>query len=223
MQPSLKEQWTGPGGHKAHSADSQNRIENAYKCLRILKETTDFTRVADFGCGIGGWLAAAQLLGATEIQGFEGQWIADAETVVPKDRIRISNLAEEVLDLKKRFDLAITIEVAEHLPEKAADGFVSTLASASDRILFSAAIPKQGGIGHINEQPLVYWITKFWQLRFVPLEMLRPYIAADRSIYPWLRQNLVMFVSYDLFIRSPKLHAFARPLTDFNFVYPCPN
>ena len=215
---SLAEQWAG--GHKAHSADSQNRIENGYKCLRILKELFSFERVVDFGCGIGGWLAAAQQLGAKEIQGFEGPWIFQADTVVPKECIKIANLAEETFDLGQRYDLALTIEVAEHLPEAAADGFVRTLVLASDKVLFSAALPGQGGLGHINEQPLVYWVNKFWSHHYVPLEPLRPYISSDRNIYPWLRQNIVMFASYHTFIRSVNLQKVARPLSDFNLRYP---
>ena len=216
---SLPEQWAS--GHKAHSAESAIRIENAYKCLRILKELFPFNRVVDFGCGIGGWLAAAQLHGASEIKGFEGPWILEAETVINKESIQIIDFSKEKLSLGKHFDLALTIEVAEHLPELAADGFVDSLVSASDRVLFSAAIPGQGGIGHINEQPLQYWISKFWSRKYVPLEPLRPYIASDRSIYPWLRQNLIMFISYDALIRSPTLQRVARPLGDFNLRYPC--
>lgn len=215
---SLAQQWSA--GHKAHSADSQARIENGYKCLRIVRELFSFDRVVDFGCGIGGWLAAAQELGAKEIRGFEGPWILQADTVVPKECIQIANLAEETFDLGKRYDLALTIEVAEHLPETAADGFVKTLVSASDRVLFSAALPGQGGLGHVNEQPLAYWVEKFWLLRYVPLEPLRPYIASDRQIYPWLRQNIVLFVSYDVLVRSNTLMRAARPLSDFSLRYP---
>ena len=114
----------------------------------------------------------------------------------------------------------MSIEVAEHLPESAADGFCRTLASASDYLLFSAAIPGQGGVGHFNEQPLPYWVDKFWKLGFVPIEPIRPYIAEDRTIQPWLRQNLIMFIKYDALIRSDALLRFARPLCDFRLRYP---
>jgi hypothetical protein len=216
---SLAEQWAD--GHSAHRADSRNRIENAYKCLRILKESFPFDRVADFGCGIGGWLAAARDLGASEIRGFEGPWIAQADTVIPKENIELVSLDKDLLNLSKYYDLAMSIEVAEHLPPEAADRFVATLVSAADKILFSAAIPGQGGLGHLNEQPLGYWVGKFWAHHYVPLEILRPYIAHDRQIYPWLRQNLIMFITYGVLVRSPALYRFTRPLSDFNLRYPC--
>src|SRR5260221_14667993 len=105
---SLTEQWLA--GHKAHSAESQKRIENAYKCLRIVKELFSFERVADFGCGIGGWLAAAEMHGAKELQGFEGPWILQADTVISKERIEIVDFTDKVLALEKYYDLAMSIE-----------------------------------------------------------------------------------------------------------------
>jgi hypothetical protein len=216
---SVAEDWLK--GHKQHSDESALRVENGTKCLRLLKEFAPFDKVVDFGCGIGAWLLAAQGLGATEILGLEGPWILDAETVISKGLIRIVDLATESVNLEKRYDLALTIEVAEHLPEQAADRFCASLVAASDRILFSAAIPKQGGIGHVNEQPLMYWVEKFWRLGYVPLEAMRPYLASDRAIYPWLRQNLIMFVSYSVLVRTPEMLRFARPLSDFALRYPC--
>lgn len=45
------------------------------------------------------------------------------------------------LHLNRRFDLALSLEVAEHLPKKSAEIFVDTLCKLSDTIIFSAAIP----------------------------------------------------------------------------------
>ncbi|MGB7101492.1 MAG: hypothetical protein WBD95_22335, partial [Xanthobacteraceae bacterium] len=78
----------------------------------------------------------------------------------------------------------------------------------------------QGGLGHVNEQPLEYWVKKFWTRGYVPLEVLRPFIGGDQTLYPWLLQNLVMFISYELLLRSEALRRFARPLRDFSLKYP---
>jgi len=205
--------------HAERFAERRKRIDNALRCLKLVRELVPFDSVVDFGCGIGAWLHAARSLGAGTILGFEGEWIREEETVIPKESIRVADLGRQPIDLAKRFDLAMTVEVAEHLPESSADLFCATLAKASDHILFSAATPGQGGTNHLNEQPLAYWLAKFWALGYVPLEAIRPFIAADRSIYPWLRQNLVMFVSYDAFIRSEKFRRVARPLSDFSLPY----
>jgi hypothetical protein len=214
----LEAQWLD--GHKHHSADAAARIENARKCLRLLPPDMPFTSVVDFGCGIGGWLYAAKEKGAKSILGIEGDYIRQAQTLIPQDLIETRDLTAYNFDWKKSFDVAMTIEVAEHLPEKSADTFCKLLTDASDTIIFSAARVGQTGLGHINEQPLGYWVTKFWRLGYVPLELFRPYIADDKGIYPWLRMNLIMFVSYGTFLRTPSLRRFARPLRDFNHLYP---
>jgi cyclopropane fatty-acyl-phospholipid synthase-like methyltransferase len=214
---STDELWTA--GHRHHNADRAARIASALKCLKLVRGLLPIDSVIDFGCGIGAWLHAAQTLGAQSVIGLEGKWIRGCDTVVDQDRIEVVDLASESPTFSKEFDLAMSIEVAEHLPETAADGFCSSMVSASDHILFSAAIPGQGGIGHCNEQPLPYWVTKFWQRGYVPIEPIRPYIATDRSIHPWLRQNLIMFVNYDTLIRADALLRFARPFSDFRLHY----
>jgi hypothetical protein len=214
----LAEQWSG--GHKRHSEDRIRRLENARKCLRIVARDLEFRKVIDFGCGIGGWLQAAKDLGASEVLGIEGEYIRGAETIIPQECIETYDLSAYDHDWQKRFDFAMTIEVAEHLPESSADRFCNTLINASDFIIFSAARAGQTGIGHVNEKPLGYWVKKFWELEYVPLERFRPYIASDKSIYPWLRMNLVMFVNYAAFLSRPDLHRFARPLADFDHLYP---
>jgi hypothetical protein len=206
-------------GHKHHVSDQEARIANAVKCLKLVRHLVDFEKVVDFGCGIGAWLHAAQTLGASSVTGIEGEWIRETETLISKDLIRVVDLAKVTLNLKKEFDLAMCVEVAEHLPENAADGFCRSLTSASSYILFSAAVPGQGGVGHFNEQPLPYWVEKFWKLGYVPIDPIRPYIATDTSIFSWLRRNLIMFVDYDYLIRSRDLLRFSRPISDFRLEY----
>ena len=202
-------------GHQQHNAERTSRLANARKCLKLIKSFMPLGDVVDFGCGIGAWLQAAHDLGATSILGIEGEWIRKTDTIIDQDHIRTADLAVKPPIFVKEFDLAMSVEVAEHLPEASADAFVAAMVSASTRILFSSAIPGQGGRGHHNEQPLTYWLEKFWGRRYVPLEPIRPYIVNDRSIYWWLRQNLIMFVAYDELLRSPDLMRFARPIEDF--------
>ncbi len=214
---STKNGWKA--GHRQHNAERAARIANATKCLKLISSFMPLGNVVDFGCGIGAWLHAAELLGATSVLGIEGEWIRETDTIIDKKWIRVADLGTSPPKFAKDFDLAMSVEVAEHLPESGADTFITALVSASNRILFSAALPGQGGIGHVNEQLLPYWVEKFWSHRYVPLEPVRPYIQDDSSIYFWLRQNLVMFANYDDLIRSPELIRFARPIADFRLHY----
>ena len=110
-----------------------------------------------------------------------------------RDRIVRANLEREVPNLG-RFDVAICIEVAEHLPKRVAPALVEGLAAMSDRVLFTAAQPGQGGTHHVNEQPREFWLDLFARhgLRESPLgESLR----ADIGGIPepeWMAQNLLL-------------------------------
>lgn len=114
--------------------------------------------VVDFGCNVGEWTATAAELGA-EIMGVDGNHHAE-KLLFPREAFRVADLRQP-LDLGRRFDLAICLEVAEHLPEEFADTLVATIAKHSRRVLWSAAPPGQGGYMHVNCQPRKYWADKF--------------------------------------------------------------
>ncbi|CAA9351125.1 MAG: hypothetical protein AVDCRST_MAG93-7124, partial [uncultured Chloroflexia bacterium] len=81
------------------------------------------TSVLDFGSGTGAWLAAFARAGVADIQGLEGGSPDPAQLRVPADKVLTVNLEERV-SLGRSFDLAMSLEVAEHLPAGAADQFV---------------------------------------------------------------------------------------------------
>jgi len=91
----------------------------------------------------------------------------------------------------------MTLEVAEHLSPEAASTFVKSLVSASDFILFSAAIPLQGGVRHLNEQWPDYWAGLFREQGYVVVDCVRQKIWNETSIPVWYRQNILMFVKED--------------------------
>ena len=94
----------------------------------------------------------------------------------------------------KKFDLVICLEVAEHINKKYASDFVHKLCNLGDLVLFSAAVPEQGGNGHVNEQRLSYWISHFKKSDFVIKDAIRADIWNDRKIPVWYRNNIVLFV-----------------------------
>ena len=105
---------------------------------------------------------------------------------------------ENALALDGKFDLAISMEVAEHLREESADTFVGSLCSASDVILFSAAHPGQGGDNHLNEQPMEYWQEKFSARGFRHIE-IRPAFKEYWKIEWWYRDNMALFVKEECY------------------------
>jgi|KBSSwiStaDraftv2_1062776.scaffolds.fasta_scaffold350414_2 SAM-dependent methyltransferase len=171
--------------------------------------------VVDFGCGLGNFVNAFREQGVTEVLGLDGDW---ARTD-PRFHIReaknfmVADLSQEV-NLPHRYDLAICLEVAEHLPPSSSDTLVQSLVKASDIIIFSAAVPGQGGIHHVNEQWIGYWEKKFLQHGFLLHDVLRPVIWDNEKIKWWYRQNIFLFAHKD---RKPE-DQHARPA--FNYLHP---
>ena len=106
---------------------------------------------------------------------------------------------EAGVSVPHKFDLAISVECAEHLSPNAADGFVASLCKASDIILFSAAHPGQGGEHHVNEQPMTYWGEKFQQHGFLPIHIRSTLPQNDPRILWWYRDNIILFVKRDVY------------------------
>jgi SAM-dependent methyltransferase len=207
--------------HKAHYSDREMRVLNAVKCLRVVRQFLPFESAVDFGCGIGGWLVAAKQLGATQVLGIDGAWIESAEILLPREEVLVRDLAQDTVDLSRTYDLCLSVEVGEHLPEKSADLLCDNLTNASNFLVFSAATRGQSGVDHINEQPPRYWVDKFWQRGFVPLEIIRPAIANEPKMYPWLKQNLMVFMNHDFVHIRHDLSRFMMPRTYFyNFYRP---
>ncbi|MNG06715.1 hypothetical protein D3C84_899730 [compost metagenome] len=103
------------------------------------------------------------------------------------------------LQLNKKFDLAISLEVAEHLPESAANIIVETLTNHSDCILFSAAVPGQGGQYHINEQWPEYWHQKFKSKDYLAYDVLRNEFWNNEKIFWWYKQNIILYAKKGVF------------------------
>lgn len=154
------------------------------------------TSVVDIGCGTGNFLAEFKKLGVNTVLG------VDADT--QSSNLRMKNLSSEeyllqdlnqYFLLQKNFDLALCLEVGEHLNEKSADALVNTLIRCSDVIIFSAAIPLQGGQYHINEQWQSYWKNKFEKYHFLAVDSIRPLIWNNSNLKYWYKQNLIVYIS----------------------------
>jgi SAM-dependent methyltransferase len=160
--------------------------------------------VIDVGCGTGAWLAAFRDAGVAEIQGLEGARVAPELAHIDLSLIERTNLVNP-FKFRRRFDLAMTLEVAEHLPPESASGFVESLTGLSSAILFSAAVPYQRGVGHLNEQWPEYWADLFRRYKYELVDCLRDHLWNDERVELWYRQNLFIFVREADFQQYPKL------------------
>lgn len=165
---------------------------SAHVILPMLFERYKPKSVLDVGCGLGTWLSVAKELGVAEIAGIEGAWLDRKLARVPASAITTADL-EKRFDLGRRFDLVINLEVAEHLSEEAAEGFVESLTRHADVVLFSAAIPFQGGHHHVNERFPDYWRQIFAARGYAVIDLIRPRIWDRTDVLVWLRQNMLVY------------------------------
>lgn len=173
----------------------QQTVQAAGRILDLILPRLPPVRSAvDVDCGVGAWLSVLQERGVADVVGVDGAWVDEQLLKIPADRFRRADLSAP-LKLERRFDLAICLEVAEHLPPERADGFIAELAGAADFVLFSAAIPFQGGYGHVNEQWQSYWADRFARRGFVVRDWVRPRLWTDAAIPVWYRENLLLFVA----------------------------
>ncbi|QEQ57179.1 methyltransferase domain-containing protein [Chlorobium phaeovibrioides] len=156
----------------------------------------------DIGCATGIWLAQAKKKGAVKIKGIDGPWVPREQLEIRETFFLEHDLSQKIPSDVGFYDLAFCIEVAEHLAPNAADDLIYFLTSHADAILFSAAIPGQGGTGHINEQPQSYWHKKFSDNQFECFDIIRPKFWDDPNINIIYKQNMLLYVRIDSFFHT---------------------
>lgn len=171
-----------------HSEGIHN-LKAPQEIVPVIKKLINPSSVLDVGCGTGTWLKVFEQNGISDLQGIDGIVLPEGKTHISPNRILHLDLSQP-FDLKRRFDLAVCLEVAEHLPETSADGLVASIVKHADHVLFSAAIPGQGGQYHLNEQWPEYWQQKFEKHGFYFHDPIRPIIWKNEKIDSWYRQNI---------------------------------
>jgi SAM-dependent methyltransferase len=159
----------------------------------IILDIFEPASAVDLGCGVGTMLRHLKRKGCSEVLGIEGPWVEISRLVIQETEFQHADLTRPIT-LNRTFDVAISLEVAEHLEEKYADVLVDSLCRLSPRIIFSAAIPHQGGMHHVNEQWQSYWARKFLQREYKAFDVIRPAIWNDRVVPTYYRQNCIVYV-----------------------------
>ena len=160
--------------------------------------------------------------GGIDVYGIDGDYVDRSQLLIDEKFFHPANI-EERITLDRRFDLVESLEVAEHLTPARADSFVEDLTRLSDVILFSAAIPAQGGTNHVNEQWQSYWAEKFLRFGYVGIDCVRPSVWNNVNASMHYRQNILIYAKSSELYRYPELQEFYlkhRDATIFNAVHP---
>jgi SAM-dependent methyltransferase len=179
---------------KFYNSIERGARDSAISVVKLVGSRFNPASVLDVGCGRGIWIAEWRNAGIRDCVGIDGDYIDRHGLAVP-DELFVATDISKSFDLGRSFDLVQSLEVAEHIPASQAEIFVDNLCRHGQIILFSAAVPGQGGEWHINEQPLDYWRSKFDARGYVAHDWLRPRIAKNSTIEPWYRFNSLVYAS----------------------------
>lgn len=167
---------------------------SARRAIPLLRDLVAAESIADVGCGEGVWLSVWTECGVRDIHGFDGGYVDSKRLAIDPRRFTAVDLAAS-FKAPRRFDLAQSLEVAEHLEPRRAESFVSDLCALADIILFSAAQPGQGGEMHLNERNVSWWATHFRELGYQAFDCLRPALKQASDVDPWYRFNAVLYAN----------------------------
>ena len=90
------------------------------------------------------------------------------------------------------YDLAMSLEFGEHIPESSASALVAGLCEAKF-VFWSAAIPGQNGVNHINEKWSTWWEPLFAEYGYVGSCDIRNVFWTDTRVAAFYRQNFVIW------------------------------
>jgi SAM-dependent methyltransferase len=179
--------------YKMHSYNSSS---SAAQVVPYLVSQFRPQSVVDVGCGIGTWAAEFRRQGVPVVIGIDGAYVDKSQLRIPESSFLSRDLERPLASLET-FDLAISVEVAEHLSPSRASSFVEDLIRLAPVVVFSAAVPFQGGKNHVNEQWSSYWHSLFAAKGFRSIDCLRARFWNDPSVAVWYRQNMMVYASED--------------------------
>jgi SAM-dependent methyltransferase len=169
---------------------------SAKEIVPLVLELVQPRSVIDIGCGAGTWLSVFREFGIHDVCGVDGDYVDAKILKIPKEQFLPLDL-KKPFHLGRQFDLALSLEVAEHLPPESAGIFIDSLIRLGPVVLFSAAIPHQGGTQHMNEQWPDYWAKLFQHKGYVAIDCIRKTIWQNSNVEWWYAQNLILFVRTD--------------------------
>jgi peptidoglycan/xylan/chitin deacetylase (PgdA/CDA1 family)/2-polyprenyl-3-methyl-5-hydroxy-6-metoxy-1,4-benzoquinol methylase len=199
----------------------QGSRRSAKEIVPLVLELIQPKSLVDVGCGLGSWLSVFKDHGIGECVGIDGDYVNTDQLEISPEEFQ-SFALEAPLKLDRTFDLVVSLEVAEHLPAESARTFIASLTDLGSVVLFSAAIPLQGGTNHVNEQWPCYWAQLFQERGYLVIDCLRKRIWNNANVDPWYAQNILLYVRHDCIAHYPLLERELKQtkVSDLAMVHP---
>lgn len=184
---------------------SKEPIRNTARLVvPIVLELLQPRSACDVGCARGVWLRVFQENGIDDVWGVDRSHATVDDLEIPPEHFVETDLTEG-LRLDRKFDLAVCLEVAQHLPHDSARPLVDGLVELAPAVLFSAAIPYQGRDQNANEQWPDYWAAHFRRHGFVAIDCVRPRIWNEHAVRARYAQNTLLYADESLLESRPQL------------------
>lgn len=175
------------------------QIDESYKSATIycdyLFSIYQPKSVLDFGCGRGAWLKAMHEHGAERVVGVDGPWNSQEAMIDQAIEFTGADLNDPDKVLAgKTFEMAMSLEVFEHLEPQNAARIADCFTSLAPVLLFGGAFVHQDGQNHINERPHSYWAEMFAERGFEVFDLFRARFWGDDRVCYWYQQNTFLYV-----------------------------
>lgn len=193
-----------PYGREFFDQQQRGSFSSAEATMPLFTSLVDIRSAVDVGCGVGTWLKVLMAHGVPDVLGIDGDYVDRGALQIPSYRFLPLDIRQP-FTVSRRFDVALSLEVGEHLPADCAEGFVDSLTRLAPVILFSAAIPFQGGTDHINEQWPEYWAEFFRSRGYVAFDCIRSHIWDDPRVEWWYAQNILLYANDEGITKNPAL------------------
>jgi hypothetical protein len=193
-------------------------LRSARAIIPILLGHVTIQTAVDVGCGCGAWLHVLHECGVTEIAGYDGDYVDRSMLLIDPKYFTPVDLCGEFA-AGRNFDLAISLEVAEHLPSPFSEALVRQLVAIAPMVLFSAAIPGQPGNYHVSEQWQDYWRSLFRSFSYHPVDLVRPMVWGNPNVEYWYQQNVILYCNEDTLRNRPQLRRVPDNVS-LNLVHP---
>ncbi|MGM0884323.1 MAG: methyltransferase domain-containing protein [Bacillota bacterium] len=182
----------------------EGSLRSAKEIVPLILEYIQPKSVVDVGCGVGTWLSVFKEYGVQDVMGIDNGCTDSDMLQIPSNQFMIYDL-QKPLDIGKRYDLVVSLEVAEHLPVECAKIFIDSLVRLGSIVLFSAAIPHQGGYLHLNEQWPEFWARYFYNHGYEVIDCIRQKVWRNEKVEWWYAQNMFIYAKRSYLEKNPAL------------------